>query len=82
MVRRAARPAAGCGAAAGLPALSGGKTQLANGAQIFSGGYPIYRGNTLVGAIGISGTPGAKGGGTADEGCARAAIDKIAGGLK
>lgn len=27
----------------------------ANGIQIFSGGFPIYRGNTLVGAIGISG---------------------------
>ena len=26
-----------------------------NGIQIFSGGFPIYRGNTLVGAIGISG---------------------------
>jgi uncharacterized protein GlcG (DUF336 family) len=39
----------------GLPAASGGKTQLANGAQIFSGGFPIYRGNTLVGGIGISG---------------------------
>jgi uncharacterized protein GlcG (DUF336 family) len=38
-----------------LPAVSGGKTQLANGLQIFSGGTPIYRGNTLVGAIGISG---------------------------
>ncbi|HTQ35352.1 MAG TPA: heme-binding protein [Stellaceae bacterium] len=39
----------------GLPAVSGGKTQLANGAQIFSGGYPVYRGSTLVGAIGVSG---------------------------
>jgi uncharacterized protein GlcG (DUF336 family) len=39
----------------GLPAVSGGKTQLANGSQIFSGGFPIYRGNTLVGGIGISG---------------------------
>jgi uncharacterized protein GlcG (DUF336 family) len=39
----------------GLPAVSGGKTQLANGLQIFSGSFPIYRGNTLVGAIGISG---------------------------
>ncbi|HEX6144671.1 MAG TPA: heme-binding protein, partial [Geminicoccaceae bacterium] len=28
---------------------------LADGAQIFSGGYPIYRGNRLIGAIGISG---------------------------
>ena len=27
----------------------------ANGIQIFSGGFPIYRGNTLVGGIGISG---------------------------
>ena len=38
-----------------LPVVSGGKTQLANGLQIFSGGFPIYRGNTLVGGIGISG---------------------------
>ncbi|MFD1611631.1 heme-binding protein [Sphingomonas tabacisoli] len=29
--------------------------RLANGLQIFPGGVPIYRGNTLVGAIGISG---------------------------
>jgi uncharacterized protein GlcG (DUF336 family) len=49
---------AGCGFNAGngeLPIVSGGKTQLADGAQIFSGGVPIYRGNTLVGGIGISG---------------------------
>jgi uncharacterized protein GlcG (DUF336 family) len=39
----------------GLPAASGGKTQLANGLQIFSGAVPIYRGNTLVGGIGVSG---------------------------
>lgn len=39
----------------GLPPVSGGKTQLANGLQIFSGAFPIYRGSTLVGAIGISG---------------------------
>jgi len=38
-----------------LPTASGGKTQLADGLQIFSGGFPIYRGNTLVGGIGISG---------------------------
>jgi uncharacterized protein GlcG (DUF336 family) len=38
-----------------LPTVSGGKTQLANGLQIFSGGFPIYRGNVLVGGIGISG---------------------------
>jgi uncharacterized protein GlcG (DUF336 family) len=50
-------PAVGCsnGAGKGLPPLSGGKTQLANGMQIFSGGFPIFRGNTLVGGIGISG---------------------------
>lgn len=38
-----------------LPVVSGGKTQLANGLQIFSGGFPIYRGSQLVGGIGISG---------------------------
>jgi uncharacterized protein GlcG (DUF336 family) len=50
-------PAAGCAFDNGneLPIVSGGKTQLANGAQIFSGGVPIYRGNTLVGGIGVSG---------------------------
>jgi hypothetical protein len=38
------------------PAIAG-KTQnrLQNGIQIFPGGTPIYRGNVLVGAIGISG---------------------------
>ena len=50
---------AGCGTGdgtgAGLPPLSGGKTQLANGMQIFSGGFPIYRAGVLVGALGISG---------------------------
>jgi uncharacterized protein GlcG (DUF336 family) len=53
----APRPAAGCAniGGAGLPPVSGGKTQLANGLQIFSGGTPIYRGATLVGAIGVSG---------------------------
>jgi len=28
---------------------------LANGLQIFPGGVPVYRGNTLVGAVGVSG---------------------------
>ena len=45
------------------------------------GGVPIKAGNTVVGAIGISGTPGAKGGGAADEKCAQAGIDKAAKGL-
>jgi uncharacterized protein GlcG (DUF336 family) len=43
-----------------------------------AGGLPIRAGNTIVGAIGISGTPGDKGGGSADEGCARAGIEKVA----
>lgn len=34
---------------------SGAFTQLANGLQIFPGGVPIYRGNQLVGGIGVSG---------------------------
>ena len=33
----------------------GGRARLANGIQIFPGAVPIYRGNTLIGAIGISG---------------------------
>jgi uncharacterized protein GlcG (DUF336 family) len=56
-------PAAGCAhnpipaiiPGSELPIVSGGKTQLANGMQIFSGGVPIYRGNILVGGIGVSG---------------------------
>jgi uncharacterized protein GlcG (DUF336 family) len=51
-------PAAGCaynGGAGELPIVSGGKTQLADGMQIFAGSVPIYRGNVLVGGIGVSG---------------------------
>jgi uncharacterized protein GlcG (DUF336 family) len=51
-------PAAGCannGGSGELPIVSGGKTQLADGMQIFSGGVPIYRGDILVGGIGVSG---------------------------
>jgi uncharacterized protein GlcG (DUF336 family) len=51
-------PAAGCannGGSGELPIVSGGKTQLADGMQIFAGGVPIYRGNILVGGIGVSG---------------------------
>jgi len=48
-----------------------------------AGGLPVLAGDTLVGAIGISGTPGARGagaggGGAADEACAQAGIDRIA----
>jgi len=60
---------------------SAGTLHLAN-ITTAAGGLPIRAGDTLVGAIGISGTPGAKGGGTADEECAKAGIEKIAGGLK
>jgi hypothetical protein len=38
-----------------LPNTGSGQNRLANGIQIFPGAVPIYRGNNLVGAIGISG---------------------------
>ena len=44
------------GACTGLPPPPGATvSRLANGLQIFAGGVPIYRGSTLVGALGISG---------------------------
>ncbi len=43
------------GACTQLPRTPVGGTRLGNGLQIFAGGVPIYRGNQLVGAIGISG---------------------------
>ena len=42
-----------------------------------AGGLPIRAGNDVVGAIGVSGSPG----GDKDEVCAKAGIDKIATGL-
>jgi uncharacterized protein GlcG (DUF336 family) len=55
----AATPASGCAFGTAnneLPlTASSAKTQLANGLQIFPGGVPLYRGNTLVGGIGVSG---------------------------
>jgi uncharacterized protein GlcG (DUF336 family) len=47
------------------------------------GGLPIRAGKDLVGAIGVSGSRGsaAAPGGTADQKCAQAGIDRIAGGL-
>ena len=44
----------------GLPLIAGGSGQrpqpvLANGLQVFPGGFPIYRNGTLIGGIGISG---------------------------
>lgn len=38
-----------------LPPAPGGAPRLANGLQIFPGSVPIYRGDRLVGAIGVSG---------------------------
>ncbi|MFS0736220.1 heme-binding protein [Sphingomonas sp. 1P06PA] len=39
-----------------MPDVAGtGTNRLANGIQIFPGSVPIYRGNTLIGGIGISG---------------------------
>ena len=38
-----------------VPPAPNGQRRLANGMQIFSGAVPIYRGSTLVGAIGVSG---------------------------
>jgi uncharacterized protein GlcG (DUF336 family) len=57
---KATPPAQGCAfnGGIGLPTASGGKTQLPNGLETFLGGFPIYRGNTLVGAISGSGDGG------------------------
>lgn len=38
-----------------LPAAGTGAPRLRNGIQIFPGAVPVYRGTTLVGAIGVSG---------------------------
>lgn len=42
-------------ACSAVPDTPTGKKRLANGIQIFPGAVPIYRGNRLVGAIGVSG---------------------------
>jgi len=38
-----------------LPQVTPGATRLDNGIQIFPGSVPVYRGNVLVGGIGVSG---------------------------
>ena len=38
-----------------IPDVAAGQNRLQNGLQIFPGAVPIYRGSTLVGAIGVSG---------------------------
>jgi uncharacterized protein GlcG (DUF336 family) len=50
-----APPPQGCTALPQASGLGPGPTRLANGLQIFSGGVPIYRGEQLIGAIGVSG---------------------------
>ena len=44
-----------------------------------AGGVPIKAGNATVGAIGISGTPGSRGGGEHDASCAEAGAAKVKG---
>jgi uncharacterized protein GlcG (DUF336 family) len=46
-----------------------------------AGGLPVRAGNDIVGAVGVSGTPGSAGGGEADSKCGQAGIDRIAKGL-
>jgi uncharacterized protein GlcG (DUF336 family) len=38
-----------------LPDVAPGQKRLQNGIQVFPGSVPIYRGNTLVGGVGVSG---------------------------
>ncbi|HKT85524.1 MAG TPA: heme-binding protein [Novosphingobium sp.] len=38
-----------------LPEVAAGQNRLQNGIQIFPGSVPVYRGDTLVGGIGVSG---------------------------
>ncbi len=38
-----------------MPDVITGQNRLQNGIQIFPGSFPIYRGNTVIGAVGISG---------------------------
>ena len=38
-----------------MPDVTAGQNRLQNGIQIFPGSVPVYRGSTLVGAIGVSG---------------------------
>jgi len=59
---------------------SAGSLHLAN-ITTAAGGLPIHAGNTLVGAIGVSGTPGSKGGGSQDAAYGPVGIARIAKGL-
>jgi uncharacterized protein GlcG (DUF336 family) len=44
-----------CSALPDIPSLGGTQNRLQNGIQIFPGSVPIYRGDILVGGIGVSG---------------------------
>jgi uncharacterized protein GlcG (DUF336 family) len=46
-----------------------------------AGGVPIRANGVLIGAVGVSGTPGKAGGGEGDAKCGQAGIDRIAAGL-
>ena len=72
-----AMPSGAYGKRAASNPSSAGPLHLAN-ITTAAGGLPIRAGNTVVGAIGISGTPGEKGGGATDEGCAKVGIDRVA----
>ncbi|MBU6319150.1 MAG: heme-binding protein [Alphaproteobacteria bacterium] len=45
----------GCAFVPDAPSRPSGQNRLSNGLQIFPGGFPIYRGDKLIGAIGVSG---------------------------
>jgi uncharacterized protein GlcG (DUF336 family) len=55
------------------------KAKLEADKSIFprAGAIPVMAGNDLIGAIGFGGANGAQGGGTKDEACANAGLDKI-----
>ena len=55
------------------------KARLEADKSIFprAGALPIMAGNDVIGAIGFGGANGAQGGGTRDEACAKAGLDKI-----
>jgi uncharacterized protein GlcG (DUF336 family) len=60
------------------------KAKLEADKSIFprAGALPIMAGNDLVGAIGFGGANGTQGGGTHDEACAKAGLDKISARVK
>ena len=60
------------------------KAKLEADKSIFprAGALPIMAGNDLVGAIGFGGANGQQGGGTHDEACAKAGLDKISAKVK